>query len=371
MKLQELIEDFTSNKTQGFVPFTEPKPKDSEHIAQLKAQLGHKIRRLPNDEATLTVLKKLEDLLSSMGSGVMAHEIDQEIALINDPDVKKAQKLLAKYFVGLTASGQYKKKLLNSWRRDELVNVKLLTTPGSHTVSELITGYAENPAVREFVNDLMQIDFQGQGKGEFMLSVLSPRINKLTKGDLNIQDYGRVEVKTRTIKGARFYDREVKPSRNYHSRVAVFLKSFAEEIQSLGLQVKSGINLSSLIALQRTLQGNRSKEFQGLLKQILNSVFQGDPGGVPQILEAIAGGREGAAKQAYARTSLANYQAIKKDKGILMIDLTTDPYRFDYFTTVDTLAAAGLRLHASTAYPIADQIADIYPQIHLVATGTQ
>ena len=182
--------------------------QDSPEIEQLKLALSSKIKELPSDESTQKLLQEIEDLLATVGAGSRSQLVGNALQLINDPDVNKAQKLLAKYILSLDASPADRKSLLESWKSDQLVNIKLLLSTGRHTVSEIINGYETNPAIKEITDDLSQIAALGQGKCEFLLSVFSKKITKAVKGDLHIDGFGTLEVKTTDKGSARFYDQQ-------------------------------------------------------------------------------------------------------------------------------------------------------------------
>jgi hypothetical protein len=167
---------------------------ESPEIENLKVQLSSKIKELPTDPETMKLLHEIEDMLATIGAGSRSQAVGNALELIQDPDVNKAQKLLAKYFMSLDASPKDRQAMLQLWKADNLVNVDLLMQPGKHTIGQLINNYDKNPAVKEMTDDLSQIAALGQGKGEFLLSVFSKRITKAAKGDLSIQGIGTLEV---------------------------------------------------------------------------------------------------------------------------------------------------------------------------------
>ena len=147
---------------------------------------------------------------------MLFRSIGAELDNIDDRDVHKARNLLAKYVLSLDMNSKQRLELFTMWKNDKLVNIDKLLSIGKHTIPEIINGYdnSKNPAIKELVDDLAQVAALGQGKGEFLLSVLSKRITKLHKGDLSI-DGQQIEVKTQDVGGGRFYDQEVRPSASY------------------------------------------------------------------------------------------------------------------------------------------------------------
>jgi hypothetical protein len=57
------------------------------------------------------------------------------------------------------------------------------------------------------------------------------------------------------------------------------------------------------------------------------------------------------------------------DKGMLVINLTKNPFTFVFFTDNASLNAGGMRLHAQTAYPITNNVRYVYPQVDVVDTS--
>ena len=107
--------------------------QESPEIEALKQTLSSKIRELPTDPGTMKMLHEIEDLLSSIGAGSRTKHVGNVLQAIEDPDVNKAQKLLAKYFMSLDASPKDRQAMIELWKKDQLVNVKTLITPGKNT----------------------------------------------------------------------------------------------------------------------------------------------------------------------------------------------------------------------------------------------
>jgi len=342
---------------------------DSPDIESLKQALSSKIKELPTDPETMKLLHEIEDLLASIGAGGRTKYVGNVLQAIEDPDVNKAQKLLAKYFMSLDANPKDRQAMLDLWKADQLVNVDLLLTPGKHTVANLINGYDKNPAIKEMTDDLSQIAALGQGKGEFLLSVFSKKITKAEKGDLAIKGVGTVEVKT-TDKGAgRFMDQQVRPTQNYQAAVNDFKTTFKDVIAQQGIK-SSGISLTNLIKIYGALNVDQRDLFIEKLSAAISNLFPAAPDLVGPIVDSVVAGNANQAKQRYAVANLNNYMAQKKDDvGILAINLAKDPYTFVFFTDNKSLNAGGMRLHSSTAYPIAVDFRDAYPQTDIQDTA--
>lgn len=341
---------------------------DSPEIEALKQALSAKIKELPTDPETLKLLHEIEDLLSTIGAGSRSKYVGNVLQTIEDPDVNKAQKLLAKYFMSLDATPEQRKAMLELWKADKLVNVKALVTPGKHTVANLINGYDKNPAIKEMTDDLSQIAALGQGKGEFLLSVFSKKITKAEgKGDLHINGLGTVEVKTTDVGAGRFMDQQVKPTPNYQNAVNDFRATFKDAITQQGL-TSSGISIANLIKLNASLNPKQRSLFAKKLTAAVANLFPAAPEAVGPIVDSIVAGNVNQAKQRYAVANLNNYMAQKDDVGILAINLAKDPYTFVFFKDNASLNAGGMRLHSGTGYPIAGDVRDAYPQTNIVDT---
>lgn len=343
--------------------------KDSPDIESLKLTLSSKIKELPTDPASMKLLHEIEDLLSTIGAGGRTEYIGGQLQTINDPDVNKAQKLLSKYFMSLDASPKDKKEMIDLWKADKLVNIDMLLTPGRNVVSKLINGYDKNSAIKEMTDDLSQISALGQGKGEFLLSVFSKRITKAGKGDLAIEGVGSVEVKTTDVGAARFYDRQVRPTSKYQGAVNDFNAAFKEEIAAQKIASSTGISLTGLIKLYSSLDVSKRDTFKNNVSAIISNIFPSAEDLLQPIVDSILTGNENQAKQRYAVAALNNYMSQKDDVGILAINLKKEPYTFVFFTDNKSLNAGGMRLHASTAYPITNDPLNAYPQTNIVDTS--
>lgn len=351
---------------------TIPGDSETDPLYNIKMAITKKIKDLPADDSTEKALAEIEDLLSSIRAGGKLQFVGGQLQQIDDPDVNSAQKLLAKYIISLdSGSPADKKQLFETWKsKDGLIDIKKLLSPGQNAVSEIVKGYSTNPAIKELADDLSGIASLGQGKGEFMLSVFSKRITKAGKGDLQIDGFGKVEVKTTDGGSGRFFDQEVRPSTQFQGAVNNFVKQFGEVLKQNNLITTTGVNIGQLIKLKNLLPTESRNKFKSLLTNVISNIFAADPSLADPVVSAIMVDNEGLAKQKYAVANLNNYMKLKSDdKGILMINLSKEPFTFVFFDDNDSLNAGGLRLHSGTAYPITNDPRNAYPQINIKPTS--
>jgi hypothetical protein len=356
-------------RAREFLRLLEEDASSSDPLYGLKVMIAGKIKDLPPTKETQDALTEIEDLLSNVGAGGRLGLINQTLSSIHDPSVTKAQKLLAKYILSVPMTREQRDDLFSRWRNDQLVNKDLLLQTGQHEIKDIILGYDENPAIKELTIDLAQVQAIGQGKGEFLLSVFSKSISKLQKGDLMIDGH-QIEVKTYDVGGGRFYDQEVRTAQGYSASVENFRNTWADEIAyAFPSLAKSGLKLDDLILLSDHIEVKKKKKYWESVRQVFQNLFPGqDTSG---IIDAMQVGSSGAAKQLYALTSVKYYQSVKKDDyGIIFINLSAAIPTFVFFKDPDELSDSGLRLHASTAYPVAAMDPkDAYPQIRIVPGG--
>lgn len=342
---------------------------DQSAFADMKSVISAKIKDLPPDDATIKALREIEDLLRHVNAGGKAGIINGKLASIDDHTVLAAQKELARYILSMDMTPQNRDEMFDLWRSDKLVKRDVLLSSGKKDFSKIINKYDSNPAIREFVNDVMRIAALGQGKGEFGLSVLSKSINKQTgKGDLDI-DGRPIEVKTTDGGAGRFTDQEVRPGPGFEQaarELATFVKQYHPTV------AKSGANLDGMVNLYATIKGNPDMKAEAsnmlqMMKNVIGLIFNGTK--VDSIISAIETGDTNRVKQEYSKASFNYYMSQKKDEGVLYISLAKDPIMTVYFKDADELAQSGLRLHAGTVY--ITSVADVrlpYPQMEIVDT---
>lgn len=352
-------------------PNAVPGDPSTDPLYNLKLAVAHKIKEMPINPATEKALHEVEDLLSRIMAGGRSESVSGELTAINDPDVNAAQKLLAKYIISMESSPADRAAMMKQWATEEgLVNIKTLLTPGKNTVATIVNGYTKNPAIKELTDDLSGVASLGQGKGEFLLSVFSKMITKAKKGDLAIEGFGNLEVKTTDVGAARFYDQQVRPTKMFQGAVNDFIATYKETINTAKLMSPTGMNLDQLISLRKALPPENNPEFKEKLSAVISNIFATNPDLAQPIVDAIMVDNLNQAKQRYAVACLNNYMAAKvEDKGMLVINLTKNPFSFVFFTDNQTLNAGGMRLHASTAYPVTNDPRNAYPQTDIVDTS--
>jgi hypothetical protein len=339
----------------------------------MKSVIAGKIRQLPADSATAKALKEIEDLLKNVHAGGRMGIINSELATIEDPTVTAYQKTLARYLLSLDATPEQRNQLMELWRTDRLVDVDKLTRPGKLvTFSDVFTAYDANPMIKEFVDDVMRESALGQGKGEFGLSVLSKRINKMpNKGDLYINGHS-VELKTNDEGAARFTDQEIRPASGYE-QAAEQLEQMVRGNLSVPIKVAaSGLNLTTLVDFAKVLQDDERKMVLDQAEKVITLIFGGKHANrddIKPIMRAIRDGDAGAALQAYSVANLHYYINTKNDDGVLYIDLTKEPSEFVFYRDAKDLAKSKLRLHAGTPYLTNRKDMRLaYPQMQVTST---
>ena len=263
---------------------------DDAQLQHLKTVISGKIKELPPDDATIKALREIEDLLRHVNAGGKLGIINGELQSIDDHTVHAAQKELARYLLSMDMTPQQRDDMFDLWRSDKLVKRDVLLKVGKTDFSKIITNYDKNPAIKEFVNDVMRIAALGQGKGEFGLSVLSKSINKQEgKGDLSIN--GRaIEVKTTDGGAGRFTDQEVRPGAGYE-QVARELFALLAPYQTK--KTKSGMNLDNIVQLYEMMNGNPEMKKEAthmisLVEATIKLIFDGE--NITPIMNAIKSG---------------------------------------------------------------------------------
>lgn len=355
-----------------YIKLFETAPATQDELESMKAVIAGKIKQLPPDAETAKALREIEDLLSHVHAGGRMGIISKELDSINDPTVTAAQKMIARYILSLDMTPEQRNQLFTLWREDKLVKRGKLLEVGKKTLNDVIEGYDSNPAIKEFVDDMMQIAALGQGKGEFAFSVLSKSIAKPQKGDL-VVDGTRVEVKTTEGGAGRFTDQEVRPGEGFEQAARNLNNFVNQEVAKIGEKPlpKSGLSLSYAASLAPKMGEQERKQFVQFCQEVINIIFDNtDPSAVKRIADAVGTGNASTALQEYAKLSFNYYMGKKDDDGVLYINLNKKPVMLVWFKDADDLAASGLRLHAGTVY--ITSIADVrlpYPQMEIVDTS--
>lgn len=337
---------------------------EETNIADLKRAVAGKIIALPDTPPVEKTLDEIEDILTHVGAGSKVARIEGELVTIPDKIVQKERQRLARYIAAIDMTTKEREQLFKLWRDDKLVNRSKLLSGKNLPISEIFNHYSENTAVRQLVDSLSGVASLGQGKGEFMLSVLSKDINKMSKGDLKIDDLA-VEVKTLDGGAGRFFDQEVKPASEYNLNRDTFLKKYKQYAPYIS---KSGMRIQDMIDIAERVDDKTAYKKDVAL--IMQSLFPGQD--VNPIVDAIMDGKIGQAKQLYAKTNVNYYFDVKKERealdGVLYIDLTNKPMTMMFFKDFEDLEKEGLRLHASTTYPVTSDLRNAYPQIRVIPT---
>lgn len=333
-------------------------------ISDLKRSVAGKIISLPDTPSVEKTLDEIEDILNHVNAGGKLARIEGELVTIPDRTVQKERRVLARDIAAIDMTAKQRDELFKLWREDKIVNRDKLLSGKNLPLSEIFNGYANNTGIRELVDVLSIRSALGQGKGEFLLSVLSRGINKMSKGDLRIDDLA-VEVKTLDGGAGRFFDQEVKPASEYNANRDAFLKKYKQYVPYIS---KSGMRVQDMIDIAERVKDKKAYEKD--VKFILQSLFPGQ--NVDPIATSIMRNNIGQAKQLYAKTNLNYYFDVKKEKealdGVLYIDLSSKPMTMMFFKDFDDLQREGLRLHASTTYPVTSDLRNAYPQIRIVPT---
>ena len=375
-----------------------------EALDSLKTALASKIKTLPADEATIKTLREIEDLLRDVNAGGRTGKLNKDLQSVNDPVVREAHMLLARYINQILSFGnatpEDRKELFDLWKADRLVNLDVLLGGDLAGFTEIFNGYNSNPIIQELVDELMIVSALGHGKGEFGLSVLSKSINKPTsgKGDLLV-DYkgnevavevktadmgkdkkvfnpktGKTELRKGKMSSARFGDQEVVPGPGYEAAS----KTLNDFVKSKGKTVgDSGLNIGAAIELLKSLKPADANILMGLIRNNVKIVF-GKQFENPRpdyrtklikningIVSSIEKGDLNSAMQFWSKASFNYYMAAKHDDGVLFINIPAKTCV--YYNSAEDLQGKGLRLDADTTYLSGgDPKRTVYPQIKVV-----
>ena len=270
----------------------------------------------------------------------------------------------------------------------------------AHSFSDIFTNYDSNPAIKELVDDVMEEQALGQGKGEFGLNVLSKSVTKAgnfvkneiddvdkdgdkeeKKGDLLVKHgnkWIKVEVKTTHGGAARFSDQEVRPAEGYEA-AASELNGFVRNLSSLPVVRQLfpkgipayGVNINVAMELYKGLQDTKhANNLYGLVENLITLIFGGkkaDHKMVKKIMQNFKAGNVNEVLQLYSQASFNYYMSKKDDAGVLGIDLNNKSFIF--YSQAADLAKAKMRLHTKTIYLSArDANRGAYPQLSVVPT---
>lgn len=365
-----------------------------EELEAFKSIIAGKIKQLPDDDKTAKTLKEIEELLQHVQAGGRMGMINGQLHAINDPAVTAAQKRLAQYLAGMEVDPKDRQELFTLWRENKLVDIDKLLSKKSYKFTDIFTNYEKNPAIKELIDDVMEEQALGQGKGEFGLNVLSKSVTKPgkhyeastgkddeSKGDLLMKLNGKwrkIEIKTTHGGAARFSDQEVRPAQGYEAaaaRLNGFVNGFKNTTMYKELLPKGipayGINLRIAISLYERLKDSKyGNEYLKLVQEVVTLIFGGptaDKKAVKNIMTAFKAGDGNSAMQAYSQASFNYYMGKKDDEGVLAIDLNQKTFMF--YKVAEDLTKEKLRLDAKTVYLTAKDVArGAYPQLAVVPT---
>lgn len=336
---------------------------NTAELERIKQVIAAKIKQLPDDDVTKKALAEIEDLLRNVNAGGKAGIINGRLQAIDDPTVRAAQKELARYILSIDMTPAQRDELFDLWKADQLVNHAALLKKGQKTIADVIPKYNSNPAIKEFVDDIMSIAALGQGKGEFGLSVLSRQINKPEKGDLVIKGIP-IEVKTTDGGAGRFTDQEVRPGEGFEM-AARNLNAF---FKTKGINLpKSGVSMTQAVQMVQNLAPKERANYLKLVREVIARIFSGMD--VEPIINSIESGNLNNALKEYSEASFNYYMSKKNDEGVLYISLAHTPTLMVMFKDARDLAATGMRFHSKTIY--ITSINDVrlpYPQMEIVPT---
>lgn len=352
-------------------------PADSVGVAEnplgLKGEILDQIKTLPDDKESKRILAKVKDLLNSVNAmnNLEAFKARLEPLAQADVDVERAMNQLVNLLAAAAAQTSPRDRdfFLKKLEADNIVKVERLLEPGnSFTIEQMFNYYGKSPAITFVVDALSKVADYGMGKGEVVFAVLSKRITKAVKGDLEVKSGEgtlKVEVKATDGGSPRFADQEVTVAPGYEQVRDELLKIYAPQIEELGGVKKTGLNIDNWIAIGQRKDIDKD-QFNTHTFEILEKIFPGQDNA--DLAQAIANGKDGTSKMLYSNKTYERYMNIKNDDVVMYINFAGDNPTYTIFKTVDDLADLGMRFHASTIYILGFGARSTYPQMS-VATN--
>ena len=344
---------------------------DRKNLLGLRQDILDKLEALPQTKDSRRTLEKIRELLQATDATDNLRAYAERITDLGaqDTDVAGAVEQLTKLIGAVVQMTSVKDKNLffKLWEGDRLVKVDKLMKGGEvMNLSGLFSYYGRSKAVTYVVNSLSKDAGYGLGKGEFLLAVLSRRIQKAPgKGDLLI-DGKSIEVKATDGGSPRFADQEVRVAQGYEQTRDQLFDLYKEEIAQTGGAGKTGLNLEKWIAVGQQTTVDKPT-FAKNTAALLNKIFPEMDN--TALSTAIAAGQLGKAKSLYANASFTRYMNIKQDEAVLYINLSKKDPTYVMFRTVEDLANMGLYLHAETIYILGmSGNRDVYPQMSVKAS---
>lgn len=343
---------------------------DVGNLLGIKQAILDKIEGLPENKDSRRILDRVQDILGKVDAvdNLKAYASRVEEIGISDDDVAKAIDQLTKLIgaAALATTVKDREFFFKLWEGDRLVKVDTLMQGGRvFNLSDLFEYYRTSKAVQYIVNSLSKDAGYGLGKGEFLLAVLSRRIQKAPgKGDLLV-DGMSVEVKATDGGSPRFADQEVRVGAGYEQVRDQLIKKYANEIKQIGGMKRTGLNIDDWIRIGQLAQDKAG--YKADTEALLHRIFP-EQDSTP-ILNAIIAGKSGTTKSLYANLTFNRYMDIKNDDAVLYINFAARPEpTFVLFRTTEDLAKMGLYFHSETIYIIgASGNRDVYPQMKVAA----
>ena len=288
-------------------------------------------------------------------------------------NIKSLDEKIPKIIASIDMTPLERAQLFASWKADTLIDTQKLLSGGNYAFSEVFKSYGTEDYMTEFVDDLSDVSNYGVGAGEFLLGVLSKKIQGIGatggEGDL-IVDGINVEVKTKTKKNARFVDDNVRPDQTWASKTEGFKNDFAD-IEEVANMTTSGINQGQLIQMlqnpkliqdpARLQKALRSLE--GIIGAIMNGLSAQQ---VRQIIKVAKSGDVAQFKQTYGAYNILNYLNIKRSKGdldgILFVDKQTK--LLSYVRNLEDISENFI-VDINTFYVVSSVLRNPFPQIGL------
>lgn len=354
-------------------------PTDDE-LEGLKRTIASKIKELPLDDATAKALKEIEELLQHVHAGGRMGMIYDQLEKISDPTVLAAQQMLARYILSMDVTTDQRTEFFKLWKADKIIDKTALFSKEKVSFSKIFNAYDSNPAIKKFVDDIMEVSALGQGRGEFGLNVLSNSIwaPKNGKGDLEINLNGtilKIECKTTFGGAARFSDQQVRPAEGYE-QAAINLNNFVKNSEAYPLSLPEyGLNFNKAIEFYQNTNSSEKSKFLSYVKKCVELIFGGKQSmpeivlkDVNGIMTSLKSGNSKSGLQSWARASFNYYMSKKDDDGVLYINLLRKEFVF-YSEAID-LENQGLRLNTTSA-PYISTVKDpgrgAYPQMTVVS----
>lgn len=286
-------------------------PADNVGIADnplgLKGEILSKIKTLPDDKESKRILAKVQDLLNSVNAvnSLEAYKLKLEPLAQVDADVNKAMNQLVNLLAAAAAQTSPRDRdfFFKKLEADNIVKVERMTEPGStFTIDQMFNFYGKSPAITFIVDALSKVADYGMGKGEVVFAVLSKRISKAVKGDLEVKtgEEGTLKVEVKATDGGspRFADQEVTVAPGYEQVRDELLKIYEPQLKDLGHSgKKTGVNIDNWIALGQRTDIDKD-QFNTHTFELLEKIFPGQDN--TNLAKAIADGKSGTAKGIYA-----------------------------------------------------------------------